>query len=124
MKVAVLGASAKPERYSYRAIEMLLEYGHEAIPISLSGEAVLGQVGYASLSEIPETERPVHTVTVYLNPARFEEVGQEVLEIQPFRVIFNPGSESPEWATRFRDAGIEVLEACTLVMLGTGQFDS
>ena len=124
MKVAIIGATDKPERYAHRAQQMLLEHGHEPIPISLAGQDILGRKGYPSILDIPEEERPVHTATIYVNPERFAAAADEVLEFAPSRVIFNPGTESAAIAGRFREAGIEVVEACTLVMLATDQFES
>lgn len=122
MTVAILGASNDEQRYSYRAQTMLVEHGHRVIPISLSADVVLGEPAWRSLSDIPEDLKPVDTVTVYVNPTNFESVINEVLQLRPRRVIFNPGSEHDEGANRFRDVGIEVVRACTLVMLGLNQF--
>ena len=124
MKVAILGASPKPERYSHKAQRLLEDFGHETFPISLAGEDILGRTGYRSIQEIPEEERPIHTVTVYLAPERFAEVIDDVIQFHPGRVILNPGTESPESTELLRDAGIHVVEACTLVILGTGEFET
>jgi hypothetical protein len=45
-----------------------------------------------------------------------------ILKLKPRRVIFNPGSENADLAQKLQNAGIEIVEACTLVMLRTGQF--
>jgi hypothetical protein len=42
--------------------------------------------------------------------------------LKPERIIFNPGAENPELEALADQAGIKVLEACTLVMLNTRQF--
>lgn len=124
MKVAIIGASAKPDRYAYRAQELLMEKGHETFPVSLSGEPILGRPGFASIGAIPEEDRPVHTVTVYVRPERLAPIADEILQFLPQRMIFNPGTESSELAERFRQAGCHVIEACTLVLLNTGQFET
>ena len=117
--VAVVGASRKPERYSNRALRMLLSQGHTAIPVSKTGHDILGLKGYASLAAISD---PVDTVTVYLSPAKQAPVIQDILAIRPRRVIFNPGAENPEGAAIVARHNISVVEACTLVLLSTGQF--
>ena len=124
MNVAILGASNDPERYAHKAQQMLMDHGHATFPISLSGEAVLDQPGYRSILDIPREAHPIHTVTVYLNPQRFAGIVDDVIEAAPTRIILNPGTESPEIAEKFRAAGIRVVEACTLVLLATGQFDA
>jgi predicted CoA-binding protein len=117
--VAVVGASEKPERYANRALRTLLSQGFTPIPISRSGKDILSLKGYASLTAIPH---PVDTVTIYVSPERQASVMQDLLAIRPQRVIFNPGAENPEAAAVLAQAGITVIEACTLVLLSTGQF--
>ena len=119
--VVVLGASTNPERYSYRAVAMLAEHGHQVFPVSPSGQEVLGHAGYRALGEIAE---PIDTVTVYLNPSRLEPLLDELIAKPPRRVIFNPGAESETAEHKLQSAGIDTLRACTLVLLSTGQFES
>jgi predicted CoA-binding protein len=117
--VAVVGASRKPERYSNRALRMLASHGHAPIPISKFGHEILGHTGYASLTAAPG---PIDTVTVYLSPEKQPPVIQDILAVRPRRVIFNPGAENSEAADLLTQHGISVVEACTLVLLATGQF--
>jgi len=119
MNVAVLGASDKPDRYSYKAIEMLLEKGHTPFPIHPRLDEVQGQRVYRRLADVPE---PIDTITVYLSARNSEPVADDILASGARRVIFPPGAESPDLARRLTDKGIEALDACTLVMLRTGQF--
>jgi len=117
--VAVIGASAKPARYSNRAMRMLQAHGHVPVPVSRTGEDVLGVKGYASLRDVPER---ADTVTMYLSPERQAPVIEDVLAVRPRRVIFNPGAENPDAYSRLAQQGIQIVEACTLVLLSTGQF--
>ena len=117
--VAVVGASRKPERYSNRALQMLASHGHSPVPVSKTGHAILGYTGYAALTAVPG---PIDTVTVYLSPEKQPPVIQDILAVRPRRVIFNPGAENPQAAAVLVRHGIEVVEACTLVLLATGQF--
>jgi len=117
--VAVVGASAKPERYSNRALRMLASHGHSPIPVSKLGYDLLGLKGYASLTAIPV---PIDTVTVYLSPEKQPPVIRDLLAVRPRRVIFNPGAENPEAAAILAQHEVSVVEACTLVLLSTGQF--
>lgn len=118
-RVAVIGASRKPERYAHRALQELSRHGFAPVPVSRLGGEILGLAGYASLAAVPE---PVDTVTVYLAPERQEPVIREILAAAPRRVIFNPGAENPAAYPALTERGIQVLEACTLVLLATGQF--
>ena len=117
--VAVVGASSKPERYSHKAINRLIEHGHQPVPVSPVSKEILG---YATVPDLVSIEGPIDTVTLYIGPDRQPEVIRQILAVHPQRVIFNPGTENPAVYGRLREAGIEVEEACTLVLLATGQF--
>ncbi len=121
MKVAVLGASDKPERYSFKAMQMLAQHGHATFPVHPKLRTLLGRPVVASLSDVAES---VDTVTVYVSPDKVAALLPELLGLAPRRVIFNPGSEDPASMSALRDAGIHVVEACTLVLLRTQQFDT
>ena len=117
--VAVLGASPKPDRYAYRALEMLREYGHRAIPVNPAFPEILGEKCYASIAAVPEK---LDTATLYLGKARSDPLIDEILEANPRRIIFNPGAENANLAAQARERGIKVIEGCTLVMLRSGTF--
>ena len=117
--VAILGASPKPERYAYKAFRMLRDYGHRAIPINPAFDDILGEKCYPKISDAPQ---PIDTVTMYLGEARSNPLINEIIAAKPRRIVMNPGAENAELATRAEEAGIEVVEGCTLVMLQTGQF--
>ncbi len=117
--VAVVGASPKTYRYSHQAMRMLEETGHNPIPVAPARMEILGRKVYPTLSSVPER---IDTVTMYLRPSRQEPVLDDVLRIKPSRVIFNPGSENPDEYVRLREAGIDVIEACTLILLSTRKF--
>jgi len=117
--VAVVGASEKPWRYANRALRMLASHGFKPVPVSRSGKDVLDMHGYASLVDIPER---IDTVTMYLSPEKQPPVIRDILAVRPRRVIFNPGAENSDAAAILRQHGISVEEACTLVLLTTGQF--
>jgi 2-amino-4-hydroxy-6-hydroxymethyldihydropteridine diphosphokinase len=117
--VAIVGASPKPDRYSNRAQAMLMERGYSVVPVSPNGLEVLGVPGYSRLGAF---EGEVDTVTLYVGPSRQPEIVEDLLEVAPGRVIFNPGTESPQSENALREAGIETEGACTLVLLQTERF--
>jgi len=119
LSVAVIGASDRPDRYAYRAIRMLLEHGHNVYPVSPRHLELPGLTVYGAIADVPQ---PLHTVTLYVNPRILESIAEDIIEAKPSRVIFNPGTEHPEIADRFRSAGIQATEACTLVLLQTNLF--
>jgi predicted CoA-binding protein len=118
-RVAVLGASPKEDRYSFKAVHMLKEHSHIPIPVHPAGHTVDGVPGVKSLDDIRE---PVDTLSMYVGPAISDGEYERIIHLKPRRVIFNPGSENEALANKLRDAGIEVVEACTLVLLRSEQF--
>jgi uncharacterized protein len=118
-RVVVLGASDKPERYSNRAVRLLTRDGYRVIPVHPSLQTIEGLEVRHDLAEIQEE---VDTLTVYLSPARSEPLAADILRLKPRRVILNPGAESARLEEDLRGAGIEVLNACTLVMVNSGLF--
>jgi uncharacterized protein len=118
-RVVVMGASHKPERYSNQAIRLLLEHGHEVIPVHPRLEEAEGLKVAHALSEIGGA---VDTLTMYIGPERSGAAAESILKLRPGRVIFNPGSENPELEQRLNQAGIPFEQACTLVLLRIGQF--
>lgn len=119
MNTAILGASAKPERYAHKAHQQLLAHGHRVFPISPTGATILETPGFTSIAEINE---PIDTLTLYVSPKRLEPLLPGIIAAQPRRVIFNPGTESSEAQKQLQDAGIETIEACTLVLLATESY--
>lgn len=114
----VLGASTNPARYSHLAMERLVAHGHPVIAIGLREGMV---AGISILKDIP-SHAVVDTITLYLNPRRQEMYYESILKLQPHRIIFNPGTENDTLKEMAEAAGIETVEACTLVMLASGQY--
>ncbi len=117
-KTLVLGASPDPARYSYLAVNKLRSKGHDVIAIGRHSGKVCDV-------EIDIDEKPIDnldTVTLYLNANNQKSYYNYILSQKPKRIIFNPGAENEELATLAKTKGIVVQEACTLVLLSTGQY--
>lgn len=117
--VAILGASPKEDRYANMAQKLLTENGYNVYPINPAYEKIENRTCYKRLADIKEE---IDTVTVYMNPERLEKLLADIIAKKPRRIIFNPGTESEDLKGTLNNSGIEVVEACTLVMLKTGQF--
>lgn len=117
-KTLIIGASANPERYSYKAAERLLHHGHEIELLGAKSEEIFGR----KISVEKNAFSGVHTVTLYVGPQRQSEFFDYVLLLAPKRVIFNPGTENEEFESLLKQNGIEVEESCTLVLLATNQY--
>jgi predicted CoA-binding protein len=117
--VVVLGASPKPARYANQALRLLKDKGYQVIPV----HPRIAQIeGLSVAHHLREVEHPVHTLTLYVGPQRSEPMIADILELNPARVIFNPGTESTLLQARLKAHHIECIEGCTLVMLRTAQF--
>lgn len=117
-KTLVLGASDNPSRYSYLAIQRLRSHGHPVVAIGRK---------HSKVADVPiEKEKKsfdnIDTITLYLNPLHQQQYYEYILSLEPMRIIFNPGAENEELASKAAEKGIKTLEACTLVMLSTNQY--
>lgn len=119
MKVAVIGGVNNPEKYAYRAVKELLAAGHQVFPVNPAGGNVLGCEILKSTDELPEG---IDVVSIYINSSNSNKIIDSLLSIRPKNVILNPGAENRELSDILSENGINVKEACTLIMLKTGNF--
>lgn len=117
-KTLVLGASTKSQRYSYMAIKSLLEKGHSVIAI---GHEV-GELAGVKIHNKAIPLKNIDTVSLYLNPRNQRDYYNYIIKAQPKRVIFNPGTENPEFYQLLKLNNIKVEVSCTLVLLATNQY--
>jgi uncharacterized protein len=117
-KTLVIGASQNPQRYSYLAVQKLHAHQH---PVIALGKRT-GTIGNTVIETEHKPFEDIDTVTLYLNPLRQKEYYDYIVSLHPKRIIFNPGTENDELYELAKRSGIEVEEACTLVMLSTGQY--
>jgi predicted CoA-binding protein len=117
-KTLVLGASTKPARYSFMAIEKLVEKGHSVLAIGQNA----GEVAGIKIQTKAIPLKNIDTVTLYLNSLRQRDYYNYIVEAQPKRVIFNPGTENPEFYQLLKLNDIKVEIDCTIVMLAKNQY--
>lgn len=118
MKVLVLGASLNPRRYAYHALNLLAEKGHEVIGVGREQ----GEVAGINIRTDFEDVSDIHTVTLYVNPSIQKQYIDQLIDLKPERVIFNPGSENPVLIEQLKVHNIAYTFSCTLVMLRTNGF--
>lgn len=119
--VVVLGASDKAERYSNQAVRLLLEHGHRVIPVHPALKLIEGLPVVTDLGDL-SSEHEIDTLTVYVSASVSANLQDAILSLNPRRVIFNPGAENAELSAQLQAVDVPVEEACTLVLLRTGQF--
>lgn len=115
---AVIGASPNADRYSYKATISLQRHGHTVYPVGIKKGKING---LTLITDKPSIEN-IDTVTLYVGPAHQPYWTEYIIALKPKRIIFNPGTENPEFQALAESLGIEVLEACTLVMLSIGEY--
>ncbi len=116
----VIGASENPERYSNKAIQLLNQYNHPVLALGLRN----GMVGPTTIVKDIDAFKslPIDTVTLYINPQLQAAYYTAIMDLKPKRVIFNPGTENLAFESLLNENGILTEEACTLVLLKTGQY--
>jgi predicted CoA-binding protein len=117
-KTLVLGASQNPERYSFLAVQQLAKHQHPVVAIGKAN----GNVDSVEIETDKKPLNDIDTVTLYLNPANQKEYYDYIFSLHPKRIIFNPGAENYELEQLANQKGITTVEACTLVLLSTGQY--
>lgn len=118
MKTLIIGASKNPERYSYKAAERLLHHKHDIELLGLRPDVIFDR----EIDTEKKNYESIDTVTLYIGPQRQPEYYDYILSLKPRRVIFNPGTENEEFYKILKENNIESEVACTLVLLGTGQY--
>lgn len=122
-KTLIIGASPKPHRYAYKAANQLQANGHDIVLLGNKKGHIVANV--AIQKKFPEIEAcivPIHTVSLYINPNLQVQYYNNIIVLQPKRIIFNPGTENPQLMALAQRNGIEAIAACTLVMLSLGNY--
>lgn len=117
-KTLVFGASLNPDRYSNIAMHRLIAHGHEVEAFGLRA----GDIKGVKIDTQLKPYNAIDTITMYMNYTRQEPFFDYLISLAPDRVIFNPGTENPDFFKRLREANIKFEMACTLVLLSTNQY--
>lgn len=117
-KTLIIGATNNPGRYANLAANRLTAYGHDIINVGIK----TGEVAGVPIEKAGKIHSDVDTITLYVSPQHQSEYFDYILETKPKRIIFNPGTENPELESLAEENGIETMDACTLVLLSTGQY--
>lgn len=117
-KTLVLGASENTSRYSNLAVKSLTAHQHPVVAIGRRS----GRIGEVEITTEHAPLKDIDTVTLYLNPTNQKPYYDYIISLHPKRIVFNPGTENPELESLAEKKGITTQEACTLVLLSTGQY--
>ena len=114
-RIALVGASAKPERPSHRVMQFLLDEGYEVLPINpgLAGQRLLGQTVYVSLADLPTS---VDMADIFRDAASLPEVTQEVVDAGIPAIWTQLGVVHSEAERSAVDAGLQlVVDRCPAI---------
>ncbi|MFN8254644.1 MAG: CoA-binding protein [Bacteroidales bacterium] len=114
----VIGASTKPERFSFKAIRLLRKYNIPVVAIGLRE----GDVEDVKILKGKPELKDIHTVTMYIGPQNQPDYYEYILNLNPERIIFNPGTENELFKKMINSKGVKTIENCTLVMLNSGTY--
>ena len=117
-KTLIIGASPNPSRYAYKAANMLKRFNHELVNVGIKK----GEVAGVEIEKPDQIHTDIDTITLYIGPPLQAQYHDYILATNPKRVIFNPGTENYELEKLLDQHNIEPVEACTLVLLSTGQY--
>ena len=120
MTTAVIGASPNPSRYSNFASNRLKSDGHEIVPLGIK-KGIVADQEIIDIRNKPKISG-IHTVTIYLSERNQKDWEEYILSLEPKRIIFNPGAENASLSKKALQMGVEVQNACTLVMLSAGTY--
>jgi len=116
----VVGATTNPSRYAFMAAKKLLAFDHNIVLIGIKKGEIDGH-HIQPIYEKPTIEN-VDTVTLYVGANNQKDHIPYLLSLKPRRIIFNPGTENPQFMEEAKKHNIEVEVACTLVMLSAGTY--
>jgi uncharacterized protein len=117
-KTLVLGASPNPSRFSNKAVRSLQRHDIPVVPVGIKK----GEIGGITIVNDRPDYDDIHTITMYIGPARQKDYYSWLLSLKPKRIIFNPGTINPEFMKMAEKEGIQVLDDCTLIMLNSGRY--
>lgn len=114
--VAILGASADPNKFGNKSLRAHLQQGYMVYPVNPKGGVIEGLPVYQRLADVPVAR--LNRISVYLPPQVGLSLINEIADKGCDELWLNPGSESPELVAAAEARGLNVVVACSIVALG------
>jgi uncharacterized protein len=104
--IAVVGLSPNPDRPSHEVSAYMQEMGYRIIPVNPNVPAVLGEVAYPSLRDIPQ---PVEIVDIFRRPEHVPAIVDDAIAIGAKVIWMQLGISDEASAARALAAGLAVV---------------
>ncbi|OUU49439.1 MAG: CoA-binding protein [Flavobacteriaceae bacterium TMED68] len=118
LKTLVIGASTNPIRYSYKLVSMLKSKNIPVVPMGPNQ----GKIESIEIVSPLKPQENIHTVSFYIRPILQEKYFDFVINLEPKRVLFNPGTENYRFNKLLDEKNIFWENSCSLVLLSTNQY--
>ena len=106
--IAMIGASDRPDRPSYRVMKVLQDHGYRVLPVNpqITGEHVHGEYVWRELAQIGE---PIDLVDIFRRPQAAGEAVDEAIKAGAKAVWMQLGVINEDAAARAEAAGLKVV---------------
>jgi len=106
--IALVGASDRPDRPSYRVMQSMQAHGYRVIPVNpqITGEHVHGEFVFRELSQLGD---PIDMVDIFRNSAAAGEAVDQAIAVGAKSVWMQLGVINEEAAARAEAAGLKVV---------------
>ena len=104
--IAVVGASSSADKPSHGIFQRLLDHGFRVVPVNPNEREVLGQLAYATLSEVPG---PIDVVNVFRRPEHTPDVARDAVDVGARALWLQSGIVNERAAEIASSGGLEVV---------------
>ncbi len=112
-RIAIVGASERSERDSYRIMQYLLRQGYTVFPVNPNAHRILEQDCLARLDEVPA---PLDTVVCFRRSEFMEQIAREAVAAGAKHLWMQFGVVNPRAAEIAREAGLlVVMDRCIMI---------
>ena len=109
-RIAVVGASARPDRPSLGIMKVLIAAGFDVVPVTPMEDRILGRPTYKTLSDVPD---PIDIVDVFRRPEDTPPVAEDAVKVHAGALWLQEGIANDEAAFIAASGGLAVvMDAC------------
>lgn len=114
--VAIIGASSDRRKFGNKAVRAFREQGYQVYPVNPNETEIEGLPTYKSIVDVPV--RP-EMISVYVPPPVLLKLLPEIAKKGCDELWLNPGTESDEVIAETERLGLNAIQACSIIGIGT-----